>query len=77
MVCVVAAHAAFWIWLAPVNATIAATTAGTLPTDWMGLRSQWECTHAARAVLQTLALGALVFSILVETLAGRFRRSEM
>lgn len=75
-VCVVAAHAAFWIWLAPVNATIAAATTGTLPADWMGLRNQWEYTHAARAVLQILALGALTFSILVETPVGPFRRSE-
>jgi hypothetical protein len=65
--CVVAAHAAFWIWLAPVNATIAALTLETLPADWMALRNQWEYTHAARAVLQIIALGALVFSILVET----------
>jgi len=65
--CVVAAHAAFWIWLAPVNTTIAALTLETLPADWMELRNQWEYTHAARAVLQMIALGALVFSILVET----------
>lgn len=66
-VCVVVSHAAFWIWLAPVNATIAALTIDTLPSNWMGLRDQWECTHAARAVLQIIALGALVYSILVET----------
>jgi Domain of unknown function (DUF1772) len=65
--CVVTAHAAFWIWLAPVNATIAALTLETLPADWMGLRNQWEHMHAARAVFQIIALGALVFSILVET----------
>jgi len=51
----------------PVNATIAALTLETLPGDWMGLRNQWEYTHAARAVLQMIALGALVFSILAET----------
>lgn len=65
--CVVVSHAAFWIWLAPVNATIAALTVDTLPADWMGLRTQWEYTHAARAVLQLTALGALVVSVLVET----------
>jgi hypothetical protein len=75
-VCVVAAHAAFWIWLAPVNATIAATAPGTLPADWMEMRSQWEYTHAARAVLQIIALGALVFAVLVETPAGALRRSK-
>jgi hypothetical protein len=63
----VAAHAAYWIWLAPVNATVAALTVPTLPADWMTLRAQWEYTHAARALLQILALGALIVSILIET----------
>ncbi len=66
-VCVVASHAAFWIWLAPVNATIAALTTETLPSNWVGLRNQWEYTHATRAALQFIALGALVVSILIET----------
>jgi hypothetical protein len=63
----VTAHAAFWIWIAPVNATMAPLTPETLPADWMRLRDQWEYTHAARALLQIIAFGALVFSILVET----------
>lgn len=63
----VTAHAAFWIWIAPVNATMETLTPETLPADWMRLRDHWEYTHAARAVLQTIALGALAFSILVET----------
>jgi hypothetical protein len=49
-----------------VNATMSPLTPETLPADWMRLRNQWEYTHAARAVLQIVALGALVFSILVE-----------
>ena len=65
--CLVAAHAAWWVWVAPVNAILAPLTPDTLPADWMALRDQWEYTHAARAVLQMIALGALVFSILVET----------
>jgi hypothetical protein len=64
--CLVVAHAAFWIWVAPVNATMSPLTPETLPADWMRLRNQWEYTHAARAALQIVALGALVFSILVE-----------
>lgn len=72
-----ASHAAFWIWLAPVNATIAALTIENLPAGWMELRNQWEYTHAARAVLQVIALGALVFSVLVETppIASRGRQA--
>ena len=65
-VCLVAAHAAWWVWVAPVNATMAPLTLETLPTDWIGLRDQWEYTHAARAVLQIIALGAFVFSVLPE-----------
>ena len=65
--CMLLAHAAFWIWLAPVNATVAASTLATLPENWTALRSQWEYTHAARAVLQAVALGALAFSVVAET----------
>jgi hypothetical protein len=64
--CLVAAHLAWWIWVAPVNATMAPLTPETLTADWMRLRDQWEYTHAARAVLQIIALAALVFSILIE-----------
>ena len=71
--CVVAAHAAFWLWVAPVNATMAPLTPDTLPANWMGLRDQWEYTHAARAVLHIIALGALVVSLLrdVPTMVGK------
>ncbi len=65
--CLIVTHAAYWIWLAPVNATVSGLTLETLPVGWMALRDQWEYTHAARAVLQTVALVALVYSIIVET----------
>jgi hypothetical protein len=64
--CMVAAHAAFWILVSPVNATLVPLTPDTLPSNWMQLRDQWEYTHAARAILQLVALGAAVFSTLVE-----------
>jgi hypothetical protein len=38
----------------------------TLPLDWARLRDQWEFAHASRAILQVVALGALVISILAE-----------
>jgi hypothetical protein len=65
--CMVTAHGIFWIWIAPVNAAMASLTPETLPADWMNLRKQWELTHAARALLEIIALGAVVYSILVET----------
>jgi Domain of unknown function (DUF1772) len=64
--CLVATHATFWIWVAPVNARMLPLTPDTLPADWIALRDQWEYTHAARAVLQIIALAAFVYSILVE-----------
>jgi hypothetical protein len=73
-ICLIAAHAAWWIWVAPVNATMAPLTPETLPADWTRLRDQWEYTHAARAVLQIIALGALVFSVLIETPRHRSAR---
>lgn len=68
--CMVATHAAFWIWLAPANATIAALKPEAPPANWMALRTLWEYTHAARAVLQIIALGALVYSILAVSSMG-------
>jgi len=64
--CMLGAHAAFWAWVAPVNATLLPVTPDTLPAEWTRLRDQWETTHALRAVLQIVALGALAYSVLVE-----------
>jgi hypothetical protein len=66
-ICLIAANLAWWIWVSPVNAALSAMKPETLPADWTGLRDQWEYTHAARAVLQIIALGAIVYSVLVET----------
>jgi hypothetical protein len=65
--CMVAAHTAFWLWVSPVNAVLVPLTPDALPADWMRLRNQWEYTHAARALLQMVALAALTYSFLVET----------
>ncbi len=62
-----AMHAIFWIWTAPVNAVMGAATPTTLPENWAALRDQWEYSHAARAVLQIGALASLVWSVLLET----------
>jgi hypothetical protein len=65
-ICMVVTHAAFWVLVSPVNATMVPLTPDTLPPDWMRLRNQWEYTHAARAILQVVSLGAVVFSTLIE-----------
>lgn len=64
--CLAATHAIFWIWVAPVNAALVPLSPETLPPDWTRLRDQWEFAHASRAILQIVALAALVISILVE-----------
>jgi hypothetical protein len=46
-------------------------TPETLPPDWTRLRDQWEYTHAARAMLQIIALGSLVVSLLLEIPTSR------
>ena len=76
-ICMATTHAAFWIWLAPANATIAALTPEAPPANWMVLRSVWEYTHAARAVLQIIALGALVYSILVVGSVGAAKEQAL
>ena len=38
----------------------------TLVIDWTRLRDQWEFAHASRAILQIVALGAFVLSLLAE-----------
>jgi hypothetical protein len=65
--CMVTAHLVYWILVNPVNRTMLPLTPETLPADWMRLRDLWEYAHAARAILQIVALGALVWSILAET----------
>lgn len=64
--CLAVTHAIFWIWIAPVNAALMPLSPETLPADWSRLRDQWEYSHASRAILQIVALAALVISILVE-----------
>lgn len=65
--CLAATHAIFWIWVAPVNAALMPLSPEKLPVDWARLREQWEFAHATRAILQIIALAALVISVLVDS----------
>lgn len=71
--CLLVAHAAWWVFVAPVNAEISTWTLDAIPADWTWWRSQWEYTHAVRAILEIFGLSALVLSVLVETPAHRLR----
>lgn len=60
----VSAHAVFWILVQPANTTMAAWSLEAIPADWTHWRDRWEYSHAARAGLTLVALGALVLSLL-------------
>jgi hypothetical protein len=66
-VCQVAAMAAFLARVQPANRTMGGWPLDAIPPDWTGWRDQWEYGHAVRAVLLTVALGALVLSVVRET----------
>jgi hypothetical protein len=53
---VLATLAIFFTWTYPANQATANWT--TIPADWDRLRTQWEYSHAANAVLTFLALAA-------------------
>jgi hypothetical protein len=60
--CLVAAQALFWIFTFPANQATANWT--EIPADWQQLRSAWEYSHAAGAVLTVLATASLICSLL-------------
>lgn len=76
--CQIAAMAIFLAFVQPVNRTMAGWPLDAIPPDWTDWRDQWEYGHAARAVLETAALAALVLSVLRETPseAGRITLAE-
>lgn len=59
--CIVATQAVFWIFTQPVNRATGNWT--VLPENWLSLRTQWEYSHAASAVLNLAALLALVLAV--------------
>jgi hypothetical protein len=60
--CLVGAQALFWTFTYPANQATDNWT--VVPADWQLLRSQWEYSHAAAAVLNLAAMVALVCSLL-------------
>ena len=75
-VCMIAVHASFWIFIAPVNEKIALMTPENLLNNWSALRQQWEYTHATRAYLHIVTMAAVTISILVETSNNVLRKSN-
>lgn len=61
--CIAGTQVLFWTFTFPANQATGNWT--TLPENWMALRTQWEYSHAASAVLNLIALVALILSVLV------------
>jgi hypothetical protein len=55
----------FWL-VAPANEAFLASAPGSAPADWMGMRTRWEIGHVIRFLLQFLALGVLVLSLILD-----------
>lgn len=62
LACLVGAQGVFWIWTFPANQATDNWT--TQVDDWERLRFNWEYSHLAGAVFQTLAMAALIVAVL-------------
>lgn len=78
LICMAAMHAILWIVIQPVNkhwmegqamsasgASFFRTGGDTAAADWTQLRDRWEHGHVARAGLTSVALLALVASLVI------------
>jgi hypothetical protein len=61
--CIVGTQIVFWTYTYPANQITDNWT--TLPENWIGLRRQWEYSHATSALLNLLAMISLSISVLV------------
>ena len=62
LVCAVGTQVLFWLFSFPANQ--ATDNWATLPADWEMLRQRWEFAHAANALLNLVALIALLEALL-------------
>jgi hypothetical protein len=60
--CIVATQAIFWTITFPANQQTANWT--LLPDNWQELRMRWEYSHAASAMLNLVALIAVIIAVL-------------
>jgi hypothetical protein len=59
---IAATQVVFWTFTFPVNQVTRNWT--VLPDNWLAVRAQWEYSHAASAILNLLALVAVILSVL-------------
>ena len=62
--CIAATQVVFWLVTFPANQQTGNWT--VMPANWMTLRMQWEYSYAASAVLNLVALVALMLCILAQ-----------
>jgi len=56
LICIAGTQLVFWVWTFPANQKTSNWT--VFPENWMALRTQWEYSHAASALLNLIALVA-------------------
>jgi hypothetical protein len=61
--CIVGTQVVFWSFTYPVNQQTENWT--VMPPNWSDLRARWEYSHAASAVLNLIALVALILSVVL------------
>lgn len=66
--CIVGTQVIFWTFTFPANQATANWT--TLPENWAALRTQWEYSHAASAVLNLVAFVSVALSVLSDKAAA-------
>jgi len=60
--CIAGTQVVFWTFTFPMNQQTANWT--MLPGNWAAMRAQWEYSHAASAILNLIALIAVIISAL-------------
>lgn len=62
LACLLGTQAIFWTWTHPANAQTADWT--EKPENWATLRTQWEYSHAASALLNFAAFASVSLSVI-------------
>jgi hypothetical protein len=62
LLCIMGTQVVFWTFTYPTNQATYNWT--MLPENWVVLRRQWEYSHASSAVLNLIAVMALILSVL-------------
>jgi hypothetical protein len=70
LLCIVGTQVAYWTFTYPAN--VATQNWTMLPENWMTLRTQWEYSHAVSAILNLLALVALLIDVNARRVSAYF-----